>query len=355
MQRRHGGDRRPLFGRRRRPAASTRDVVGADDLNPARLHLRGLECELDGKILAAVVAYTSAASAGHRSSAERLAWPSSWPALVVPARPGLPAIPAAAAHQAWRSGCWLAAQEMYSEAWRWWDHAARMGNRQAAVDLQRLAAWWQTVPARPLPMPLVDLLVPLPAHPAVAVPPTLVRAPVVRRSDPPRAAGEPIQVVTHLPAQPALTKQKAAVTSRATPEPGTALNQYRQSGRPPVSNQARPSPLLMPRRAPAPASKTVAASGDRQHVHAFVPVAPAAGVDLVLEKWDRLSALAPDPTRSMRYLIKHGGLSYNRIAHLRDVRNACAHPRRRGWPSQADIDRALRTAAELEKRVKAGA
>jgi hypothetical protein len=71
----------------------------------------------------------------------------------------------------------------------------------------------------------------------------------------------------------------------------------------------------------------------------------------VITHWDRLLRASPDPATAVTYLARRSGLPFDRIDHLREVRNFCAHPRRHGWPSQQDVDTANATAQELLLRL----
>jgi hypothetical protein len=71
----------------------------------------------------------------------------------------------------------------------------------------------------------------------------------------------------------------------------------------------------------------------------------------VITHWDRLLQASPDPATAVTYLARRSSLPFNRIDHLRKVRNCCAHPSRNGWPSQQDVDTANATAQELLLRL----
>jgi hypothetical protein len=71
----------------------------------------------------------------------------------------------------------------------------------------------------------------------------------------------------------------------------------------------------------------------------------------LLAVWDELSSLAPEPDRCIDYFAGRSGLPRADVERVRRVRNQCAHPAERGWPSSHDIGLALTTAAELRRRV----
>lgn len=71
----------------------------------------------------------------------------------------------------------------------------------------------------------------------------------------------------------------------------------------------------------------------------------------LLSSWDTLSSLAPEPDHCVDYLAKQSGLPRADVARLRKVRNRCAHPAERGWPSPYEIDIALTTARALRHRM----
>jgi hypothetical protein len=71
----------------------------------------------------------------------------------------------------------------------------------------------------------------------------------------------------------------------------------------------------------------------------------------LLAVWDELSGLAPEPDHCIDYLTDRSGLPRADIQRVRRVRNQCAHPAERGWPSSYEIDLALTTATELRRRV----
>jgi hypothetical protein len=77
----------------------------------------------------------------------------------------------------------------------------------------------------------------------------------------------------------------------------------------------------------------------------------AAQVTALLLLWDRLSSLAPNPDRCVEYLASRGGLPKSDAERLRTVRNRCAHPAGRGWPSSYELAMALATGRELERRL----
>jgi hypothetical protein len=71
----------------------------------------------------------------------------------------------------------------------------------------------------------------------------------------------------------------------------------------------------------------------------------------LLAVWDGLSGLAPDPDRCIDYLADRSWIPRADVERVRKVRNQCAHPAERGWPSSYELDLALTTAAELRRRV----
>jgi len=71
----------------------------------------------------------------------------------------------------------------------------------------------------------------------------------------------------------------------------------------------------------------------------------------VILHWDRLLQLSPDPATAISYLVRRSGLTFDRIDHIREVRNCCAHPNSYGWPSQQDVHAANATAQELFHRL----
>lgn len=71
----------------------------------------------------------------------------------------------------------------------------------------------------------------------------------------------------------------------------------------------------------------------------------------LLDHWDALRRLAPDPGRAISFLTQHGDLPRYDVDHVRRVRNQCAHPTEKGWPSEYDIDKALVIARELRRRL----
>jgi hypothetical protein len=91
----------------------------------------------------------------------------------------------------------------------------------------------------------------------------------------------------------------------------------------------------------------------------FSGVAPDADTELapalireVLEAWDPLKKLAPDPREAVSFLAERSKLPRRDIERIRTVRNRCAHPTEQGWPEPYDLDLALATARELRRRLK---
>ncbi|HEY3503360.1 MAG TPA: hypothetical protein VGN37_11330 [Actinocatenispora sp.] len=76
----------------------------------------------------------------------------------------------------------------------------------------------------------------------------------------------------------------------------------------------------------------------------LVTATPPNGLPELLAAWTVLRAVARDGRRCVSVLAALTGLPYAELDHLRRVRNACAHPVGCRWPSQDDVDRALRTA-----------
>ena len=72
----------------------------------------------------------------------------------------------------------------------------------------------------------------------------------------------------------------------------------------------------------------------------------------LLASWDELSGLAPEPDHCVDYLAERSGLPRADVAKLRRVRNQCAHPADRGWPTSYEIDIALTTAKALQRRIQ---
>ena len=73
----------------------------------------------------------------------------------------------------------------------------------------------------------------------------------------------------------------------------------------------------------------------------------------LLELWDHLMRLAPDPSLAVTFLAEQSNLSRGEIDRVRRVRNQCAHPGNQGWPRPYDLDLAIATARELRRRLKA--
>lgn len=73
---------------------------------------------------------------------------------------------------------------------------------------------------------------------------------------------------------------------------------------------------------------------------------PPPGFDKLTEIWSKLQKLAPR-AQGVDYLTRVSGLPRHQVDHLRRVRNACAHPAERGWPSPEDIRIALATASDI--------
>jgi len=97
--------------------------------------------------------------------------------------------------------------------------------------------------------------------------------------------------------------------------------------------------------------------GSRPVVHvpgaAYGPgddLAPALIREL-LEDWDLLVRLAPEPGLAVSFLAGQSKLPPKDIDRVRRVRNRCAHPGDQGWPGPYDLDLALATARELRRRL----
>lgn len=73
----------------------------------------------------------------------------------------------------------------------------------------------------------------------------------------------------------------------------------------------------------------------------------------LLDHWDALKSLAPNPDRAVTFLAQHGRLPRSEVDQVRRVRNHCAHPSEHGWPSAYEVDKALATARELRRRLLA--
>ncbi len=80
---------------------------------------------------------------------------------------------------------------------------------------------------------------------------------------------------------------------------------------------------------------------------------PAGPIHELLEIWDLVARLAPDPSLAVRFLADQSKLAPFDVDRVRRVRNQCAHPGDQGWPQQYDLDMALTTARELRRRLKA--
>jgi hypothetical protein len=74
-------------------------------------------------------------------------------------------------------------------------------------------------------------------------------------------------------------------------------------------------------------------------------------VQELLRIWDALMNLAPDPSRAVFFLAKQSILTRAAVDQVRRVRNQCAHPDSKGWPSPYDLDTALTTAREIHRRL----
>jgi len=71
----------------------------------------------------------------------------------------------------------------------------------------------------------------------------------------------------------------------------------------------------------------------------------------LLASWDELSALASEPDNCIDYLTERSSLPRADVARVRRVRNQCAHPAERGWPTSYEIEIVLTTVRALRHRV----
>src|SRR5262249_7597890 len=71
----------------------------------------------------------------------------------------------------------------------------------------------------------------------------------------------------------------------------------------------------------------------------------------LLASWDELSGLAPEPDHCIDYLAQRSDLPRSDIARVRRVRNQCAHPVERGWPTSYEIEIALAIASVLRRQI----
>lgn len=78
---------------------------------------------------------------------------------------------------------------------------------------------------------------------------------------------------------------------------------------------------------------------------------PEARITELIALWDTVSGLTPDPDNCVDHLAARTGLPREDIDRVRRVRNRCAHPAERGWPTGYEVDLALTIAAELQRRV----
>jgi len=112
---------------------------------------------------------------------------------------------------------------------------------------------------------------------------------------------------------------------------------------PPVPPRPRPP-------APRPPAPWPGNSGQNDDRDAELP--PGLIREL-LESWDLVARLAPDPSLAVRFLADQYRLAPFDVDRVRRVRNQCAHPGDQGWPQRYDLDMALTTARELRHRLKA--
>jgi hypothetical protein len=87
--------------------------------------------------------------------------------------------------------------------------------------------------------------------------------------------------------------------------------------------------------------------------HAQQAGSASQAVTELLDAWDRLGRLAPNAAQRVVHLARRTGLREDAVEHLRVVRNRCAHPGGRGWPAPHELDQALATARELQRRLNA--
>jgi hypothetical protein len=90
-----------------------------------------------------------------------------------------------------------------------------------------------------------------------------------------------------------------------------------------------------------------------RHIEAFRPAGETApdGVPAAIHAWDTLCKKVPQGRRHVEYLADTAGLRRAQVWHLYEVRTYAAHPAEYGWPSQADINRALDTARSITKKL----
>lgn len=144
-----------------------------------------------------------------------------------------------------------------------------------------------------------------------------------------REMGEFVRTASSTIEAPAVRRLKEVFAAKAA-EQGPRASQW---------GQPRPAAALRP--------------GDSvTHAHWDAELPPGLIREL-LESWDLVGRLAPDPGLAVRFLADQSRLAPFDVDRVRRVRNQCAHPVDQGWPQRYDLDMALTTARELRRRLKA--
>ena len=161
-----------------------------------------------------------------------------------------------------------------------------------------------------------------------------LEAPVVRRLEEAFRSAQP----AGLPRAPESTAYRAPAAERSHPEPPATRNS---------SEEELLAAIAADRQEPA--SRSASEARTREQLTA----SPDTDRLLVLNSWQVLKHLAPDPDHAVAFLAEQSGLHQSTIDQVRRVRNHLAHARDvTDWPDPYDIEIALATARELRGRLK---